>query len=147
MGGGGGYAIKIYAMNLLIPCSSYRVLYSTAPDRAPVVPESPRAKRLALGRFRRFSPCSRLLAYFCSMCGAGTIPCLGAGWFPDVLFVGGEADESAVDYLKQNRDPRRRLRPPPEATTSGAACAAACAWDAQLLPLRDGTVDAMVVDM
>ncbi|CAM9165123.1 unnamed protein product [Ectocarpus sp. 12 AP-2014] len=76
------------------------------------------------------------------MCGVGTIPFLGAGWFPGVCLVGGEIDDSAIDHLRRNA---QSLRWSP-AGRAGAA-GGACAWDAQSLPLRDGSVDAMVVDM
>lgn len=75
-----------------------------------------------------------------SMCGIGTIPFLGAGWFPGMTFLGGEVDPNAIDHLKKNRQSA------PAAATSVAG-ADACAWDAQSLPLRDGAVDAIVVDM
>ncbi|CAM9513419.1 unnamed protein product [Scytosiphon promiscuus] len=80
-----------------------------------------------------------------SMCGVGTIPFLGAGWFPGVSFVGGEVDDIAVQHLRRNAEVLRRSSLAPPEGASGAACA--CAWDAQSLPLRDGSVDAMVVDM
>ncbi|CAM9255107.1 unnamed protein product [Ectocarpus sp. 12 AP-2014] len=76
------------------------------------------------------------------MCGVGTIPFLGAGWFPGVCLVGGEIDDSAIDHLRRNAQSLRRS----PAGRAGAA-GGACAWDAQSLPLRDGSVDAMVVDM
>ncbi|CAB1116958.1 unnamed protein product [Ectocarpus sp. CCAP 1310/34] len=76
------------------------------------------------------------------MCGVGTIPLLGAGWFPGVCLVGGEIDDSAIDHLRRNAQSLRRS----PAGRAGAA-GGACAWDAQSLPLRDGSVDAMVVDM
>lgn len=78
-----------------------------------------------------------------SMCGVGTIPFLGTGWFPDVFFAGGEIDAEALGHVKQNALFLRRAHAEPP----GAVGAAACAWDAQSLPFRDGTVDAMVVDM
>lgn len=74
------------------------------------------------------------------MCGIGTIPFLGAGWFPGMIFLGGEVDPNAIDHLKQNR----QSAPSGAMTVAGAD---ACAWDVQSLPLRDGTVDAIVVDM
>lgn len=78
------------------------------------------------------------------MCGVGTIPFLGAEWLPDVFFVGGEIDETAMEHVKHNAQSSRR-------SASGmlrrGVGASACAWDAQALPLRDGAVDAMVVDM
>ena len=77
------------------------------------------------------------------MCGVGTIPFLGAGWFPDAFLMGGEVDITALEHVRQNAEALRRLHAEP----GGAGGAAACAWDAQLLPLRDGTVDVMVVDM
>ncbi|CAN0069756.1 unnamed protein product, partial [Ectocarpus sp. 13 AM-2016] len=76
------------------------------------------------------------------MCGVGTIPFLGADWFPGVCLVGGEIDDSAIDHLRRNAQSLRRS----PAGRAGAA-GGACAWDAQSLPLRDGSVDAMVVDM
>lgn len=78
------------------------------------------------------------------MCGVGTIPFLGANWFPNVFMLGGEVDDTAIDHLRRNGRVVRRSDTGP-ARASGAA--AACAWDAQCLPLRDGVVDAMVVDM
>ncbi|CAM9275996.1 unnamed protein product [Laminaria digitata] len=77
------------------------------------------------------------------MCGVGTIPFLGAGWFPDAFLMGGEVDMTALEHVRQNAEALRLLHAKPE----GAVAAAACAWDAQLLPLRDGIVDVMVVDM
>ncbi|CAM9093497.1 unnamed protein product [Ectocarpus fasciculatus] len=76
------------------------------------------------------------------MCGVGTIPFLGAGWFPGVYLVGGEVDDSAIEHVRRNAQSLRRS----PAGRAGAA-GSACAWDAQALPLRDGSVDAMVVDM
>lgn len=77
------------------------------------------------------------------MCGVGTIPFLGAGWFPGVYFLGGEVDDSAIEHVRRNAQSSRRS----PAGRAGAAGSSACAWDAQSLPLRDGSVDAMVVDM
>lgn len=85
------------------------------------------------------------------MCGVGTLPFLGAGWFPDVFWVGGEVEEDAVEHVRGNlRSLRRSLESPKsggEGVAQVAAGAGACIWDAQSLPLRDGTVDVMVVDM
>lgn len=58
--------------------------------------------------------------------------------------MGGEVDITALEHVRQNAEALRRLHAGPG---GGAGAAAACAWDAQLLPLRDGTVDVMVVDM
>lgn len=89
------------------------------------------------------------------MCGVGTIPFLGARWFPDVFFIGGEVAVDAMEHVKGNlRSLWRNLKATKACegdevgveaqTTVGSA---ACAWNAQALPLRDGTVDVMVVDM
>lgn len=78
------------------------------------------------------------------MCGVGTIPFLGAEWFPDTLLMGGEVDVVAMGHVQQNLQSLRQQSGPKPPRPVGAA---ACAWDAQSLPLRDGTVDAMVVDM
>lgn len=83
------------------------------------------------------------LLYLASMCGVGTIPFLGASWFPKVFLLGGEVDDDAIDHLRGNGRSVRRSTGP----TRAAGAAAACAWDAQCLPLRDSSVDAMVVDM
>lgn len=80
-----------------------------------------------------------------SMCGVGTIPFLGAGWFPGVVFVGGEVDDIAVEHMRRNTVVLRRSSLAGQENASSAGCA--CAWDAQSLPLRDSSVDAMVVDM
>lgn len=58
--------------------------------------------------------------------------------------LGGEVDGNAIDHLRRN-DRSVRQSAAGSARTAGAA--AACAWDAQCLPLRDSFVDAMVVDM
>eukprot|EP00752_Nemacystus_decipiens_P012903 g11421.t1 len=78
------------------------------------------------------------------MCGVGTIPFLGASWFPDVFLFGGDVDDNAIDHLLRNS---RAARQTASGTARAAGAAAACAWDAQCLPLRDSSVDAMVVDM
>lgn len=85
------------------------------------------------------------------MCGVGTLPFLGARWFPDVFWMGGEVEVDAMEYVKGNLRSLWRSLAAPE--TGGriaiptAVGAAACGWDTQALPLRDGTVDVMVVDM
>ncbi|CAN0453872.1 unnamed protein product, partial [Hapterophycus canaliculatus] len=81
------------------------------------------------------------------MCGVGTIPFLGAGWFPGVCFIGGEVDDIAVKHLRRNTGVLMRSRSSPPGPEGAAGAGCACAWDAQSLPLRDGSVDAMVVDM
>lgn len=78
------------------------------------------------------------------MCGVGTIPFLGASWFPNVFMFGGEVDDNAIDHLRRNS---QSVRQSPTGPARAPGAAAACAWDAQCLPLRDSTVDAMVVDM
>lgn len=78
------------------------------------------------------------------MCGIGTIPFLGAGWFPDAFFLGGEVDDNAVDHLRRNG---RSMLGSSAGPARAAGAAGACAWDAQSLPLRDSSVDVIVVDM
>lgn len=78
------------------------------------------------------------------MCGVGTIPFLGASWFPDVFLLGGEVDDNAIDHLQRNG---RSMRQPVAGPARATGAAGACSWDAQCLPLRDSSVDAMVVDM
>eukprot|EP00903_Cladosiphon_okamuranus_P006217 g6110.t2 len=78
------------------------------------------------------------------MCGVGTIPLLGASWFPNVFMFGGEVDETAIDHLRRNN---RAVRHSGTGSVGATGAAATCAWDAQCLPLRDSSVDAMVVDM
>lgn len=79
-----------------------------------------------------------------SMCGVGTIPFLGSSWFPNVFLFGGEVDDNAIDHLRRNSRSATQSATGPARATGAAA---ACAWDAQCLPLRDSSVDAMVVDM
>lgn len=81
------------------------------------------------------------------MCGVGTIPFLGAGWFPDVFWIGGEVEADAMEQVQENLRCMRRSFSGPTGGAQSAAGAAACAWDCQALPLRDATVDVMVVDM
>lgn len=80
------------------------------------------------------------------MCGVGTLPFLGAGWFRDVFWMGGEIAADALEHVQRNVQSLRRSLAEPAGVVEGAG-AAACAWDVQSLPLRDGTVDVMVVDM
>lgn len=68
-----------------------------------------------------------------------------------MFWIGGEVEVDAMEYVKGNlRSLRRSLAAPKAGGRSAiqtAVGAAACGWDAQALPLRDGTVDVMVVDM
>lgn len=83
------------------------------------------------------------------MCGVGTIPFLGAKWFPDVFWVGGEVDPGAMAHVHENMGSLRRVMAKTDGfgITQTGAGASAIAWDCQALPLRDATVDVIVVDM
>lgn len=87
-----------------------------------------------------------LTVRFRSMCGVGTLPFLGASWFRDVFWMGGEIDGDAMKHVQRNVQSLRRSLAGPTGSIA-AAGGAACQWDVQSLPLRDGSVDVMVVDM
>lgn len=80
------------------------------------------------------------------MCGVGTIPFLGARWYPHVFWMGGEVDPEAMNKVMENYVSLRRMMETEGKSQKGAG-GAAIAWDCQALPLRAETVDVIVVDM
>ncbi|KDO30722.1 hypothetical protein SPRG_19668 [Saprolegnia parasitica CBS 223.65] len=67
-----------------------------------------------------------------AMCGVGTIPASATYLAAPVFALGGDVEEDAVEKAGRN---------------VAARPATICQWDSQRLPLRDGCVDKIVIDM
>ncbi|EQC38292.1 hypothetical protein SDRG_04013 [Saprolegnia diclina VS20] len=67
-----------------------------------------------------------------AMCGVGTIPASATYLAAPVFALGGDVEEDAVEKAGRN---------------VAARPATICQWDSQRLPLRDGSVDKIVIDM